>query len=250
MPANVSARSKPFVLATFFDGDPTEGGGYVHKRSVLDVLRQLQSADLRVLVVCDTPANLAVVRGIGLEGVVRRRGALSRALGIVSAFDLVKAALGRSFGPSLSPVDRLLRSMGVDLVFFAGPDGRALELYTHGFVFSVWDLCHLEHPDFPEVSHHGEFERRERLYSRALRKAVAVIADSEHGRNLIAHAYGVPAARVHVAPFLVGNRIGAFRFDPGRAADVEQRYKLAVPYILYPAQFWHHKNHGYILRAL
>ena len=70
----------------------------------------------------------------------------------------VRIYFGRSLGPKLSPVDRLLVRLGADLVFFAEPDRRALQLYSHSYIFSILDLAHLEHPEFPEVSLFGEFE--------------------------------------------------------------------------------------------
>ncbi len=112
----------------------------------------------------------------------------------------VRIYLGRSLGPKLSPVDRLLVRLGADLVFFAEPDRRALQLYSHSYIFSILDLAHLEHPEFPEVSLFGEFERREQLYADATRWAVAVITDSESGRKLLGEQYRVPLANLH-GPF-------------------------------------------------
>ena len=40
-------EGKPFVLAAFFDGGPTDGGGYVLKLGLLRVLRRLRGEGLR-----------------------------------------------------------------------------------------------------------------------------------------------------------------------------------------------------------
>ncbi len=244
------ASRKPFILATFFEGSPEEGGGYVHKVGVLRVLERIQGSALKIVVICADDAALATVKGIGLQGIVQRRTFLRRVSGALSGVAAVKRYVGTSLGLKISPVDKLLTSLGVDLVFFSGPDPRARQLYSHNYIFSIWDLAHLEHPEFAEVSLFGEFERREYMYTAATRRAVAVIADSRPGARLIAEAYRIPEERVYSAPFLMSPTIGKFQGNEQDAIAVRRKYELKVPYIFYPAQFWEHKNHCYILSAL
>ncbi|MHB1828455.1 MAG: glycosyltransferase [Steroidobacteraceae bacterium] len=250
LPVRTGPGSKPFVLATFFEGRPEEGGGYVHKVGVLRVLKRMQGPALRVVVICPDDTALGVVTGIGLQGVIQRRTLWRRASGALLGATTSKRFLGRSLAPKISAVDKLLTSLGADLVFFSGPDSRALQLYAHSYIFSIWDLAHLEHPEFPEVSHFGEFERREYMYSAASRRAIAVIADSKPGCRLIAEAYRIPSARIFAAPFLISPSISGFEPNEQEAIAISKKYDLGSPYIFYPAQFWRHKNHAYILSAL
>lgn len=244
------ARLEPFLLAAFFDGKPTDGGGYVHKLGTLRVLRRMRSATLDIVVICDGPEALATVAGHGLRGVLQPRKGFRQLIGELSAARGARIYLGRSLAPRLSPVDRLLTRLGAHLAFFPGPDRRALQLHSHSYVFSILDLAHLEHPEFPEVSLFGEFERREQLYGDATRRAVAVVTDSAQGRRLIAEQYRVPADRVFVAPFMMALSVQDFVADQTTAAAVRQRYGITDPYVFYPAQFWAHKNHRYLLAAL
>ena len=114
----------------------------------------------------------------------------------------------------------------------------------------VFDLAHLEHPEFPEVSLFGEFERRENLYASAVRKAVAVVVDSQEGRRLIAEQYRVPSERIFAAPFLMSVKVDEFVPNEETSVKLRSKYGIKPPYIFYPAQFWAHKNHRYIVDAL
>ena len=241
---------KPLVLTTFLDGHATDGGGYVHKLGTLRVLRAMQGPDLKVLVICETTDAREVAEDLGLQGVVFRRTFIRRLLGALSGAGPVRSYFGRKVGPSISPLERLLVRLGADIAFFPNPDNRALQLYSHSYIYSILDLTHIEHPEFPEVAKYGEFERRERVYVEATRKAVAVIVDSEPTRRLLADQYRVPVTRVYAAPFLLPASLNGFIADPDKTSAIQKRYGISSPYIFYPAQFWSHKNHKYILSAL
>ncbi|OGS06488.1 MAG: hypothetical protein A2270_07325 [Elusimicrobia bacterium RIFOXYA12_FULL_51_18] len=146
---------------------------------------------------------------------------------------------------SESPFEKVLINNQVDLIYFLRPSALVLFLAKTNYIITVWDLCHRDHPEFPEVNFEGEFEGRENLLINTLHKAVAVLADSESGKANIIRRYGCDPERIFVAQFLpaIGIRAGQF-------IDIRKRYSLKNKYIFYPAQFWSHKNHIYILDGL
>jgi glycosyltransferase involved in cell wall biosynthesis len=246
----VVSGGRRFVLTAFFDGRPEDGGAYVHKYNMLRVFQHLQNESLQVAVICSTEANARTAALLGLKTVVRPRTFLSRIWGRAVSFEAVKMLFGPRLAKSRFGLDEVLRQLGTDLVVFVGDDLRVLQTVAHNYVLQIWDFCHLENPEFPEVSHGGEFERREYLNRAAARKATAVVVDSEYGARLLQNAYGVDPARIHFAPFLLDDNYAGAAFNEQTADEVRARYGLKPPYIFYPAQFWPHKNHRYILRAL
>ena len=52
-------------------------------------------------------------------------------------------------------------------------------------------------------------------------------------------------------PFQAANGVRHPReLDPLDSLRIRERYQLDVPYVFYPAQFWAHKNHVYLLEGL
>ena len=45
---------------------------------------------------------------------------------------------------------KLLRKK-IDLVYFVSPSRLAADLKKLNFIFTIWDLCHRDNPEFPEV---------------------------------------------------------------------------------------------------
>lgn len=140
-----------------------------------------------------------------------------------------------------------LDGLGADVVYFLSPNSAALQLRRTPFIMTVWDVCHLDFPEFPEVRADGEFERREALFSRVLPQALLVVADSEALSDRIHARYGVDRSRLLAQPFLPS----PFLFSDATPTDeVLGHYDLDPGYWFYPAQFWAHKNHVRILEAL
>jgi len=119
------------------------------------------------------------------------------------------------------------------------------------FILSIYDLNHRLQPEFPEVSAFGEFNRREYLYGNACRYATFVLVDSEQGKTDVLRFYGklIDEDRIRVLPYYppIEKKPMPGRRDLERVA---RTYSLPPRYFFYPAQFWRHKNHSLILKAL
>ncbi len=243
-------RERPVVLTMSFFGRPEHGGAYVHKRNMLRALARLKSDSITVFVICDSRTNAEIAEQCGLATRVVRTAMVRRLAGVMLSRRSLRIILGPRLRHLPFGIDRLLAKLKTDIALFVADDPRALQVFSHNFVIQLWDLCHLEYPEFPEVSHHGMFERREYLNQTLLPKASAIIVDSEFGRKLVASAYGVQQSRIYATPFLFDSQFGDFKYSEALAEEIALRYHLSTPYIFYPAQFWPHKNHRYILRAL
>jgi len=109
------------------------------------------------------------------------------------------------------------------------------------YISNVWDLQHRLQPFFPEVSSHGEFDRREEMYRRALQRAALVIAVNQVGKREVTAFFQVAPERVRTIP--LPTPAFALEADPAGESDILDRLGLTGEYLFYPAQFWPHKNH-------
>jgi glycosyltransferase involved in cell wall biosynthesis len=109
-------------------------------------------------------------------------------------------------------------------------------------------LQHRLQPFFPEVSIGEWWQQREGHYATVIRRAAYVIVGTEAGKQEVERFYGIPAERVRVLP----HPTPRFALN-GRSADpraVLNKYGLKAGFLFYPAQFWPHKNHAGLLRAV
>lgn len=139
---------------------------------------------------------------------------------------------------------------GLDFIVLPAPSPFGFESDVP-YVMAVHDLQHRLHPEFPEVSDDGEWSHREYLVRNGIKGALAVLVDSEIGREDVLDCYGdlIDADRVAVLPFLPASYLTS-PVDTSGTEQVRERFGLPERYLLFPAQFWPHKNHVRVVQAL
>jgi glycosyltransferase involved in cell wall biosynthesis len=144
--------------------------------------------------------------------------------------------------------DRLV-GMGIDFVLFTVPNPLAFECGLP-FIFPVHDLQHKLQPEFPEVSAAGEWREREYMFWNGIDRALVVYSESDVGTQDILTLYAdtsITPERVLALPLLPPSYLD------DKADSVTQRLQslgVSQPYFFYPAQFWPHKNHARLIRAI
>lgn len=176
----------------------------------------------------------------------RRLATVGATLALRAMHDIQDALVGTRLLHVPTPLERRLERDRIDLVWFP----TYVEDVNLPFVCQVFDLEHRMKPWFPEVSRHGEWEHRERHYSRFLRKATRVIVAGETGREQVVRFYGVMPENClplkHPTPDFA---LRAAAEEP-QPAELVVRLGVEPPYLFYPGQFWAHKNHAAVLDAL
>jgi glycosyltransferase involved in cell wall biosynthesis len=230
------------VAVVFYGLGPEGGGVHTFQRSLLATLRETGPASGHEFVYYtagggDEPGVIAIPAGRGAR--VRRRG-----------LEVVREAYDRFNVPRRSAqtwFERSLDEHGIDFVWFAA---NWAEESGRPFLFTLFDLAHLVQPHFPEVSTDGEWERRHTAhFARWLPRASGVIVPNAAGRDQLVRHFAVEDERI----LCLGHPTPDFALEPERFGcdeSVLERHGIGRPYLLYPAQFWAHKNHYGLLRAL
>ena len=238
-------------MAIIFDQQLQQGGGFQQAINAAQVPLRLNANIVEISFFTTIPGNIQVLRCHGIRAKLIRFDILQKA--ILYFRRLFSEPYTYKLFASVFPsrLECFLLKEGVDLVYFLSPTSWALDLNKLNYITTIWDSCHRDHPEFPEVRADRQFEHRERIFKLLTLKAVAVISDSELGKANLIRRYGIDADRVGVIPFRPTlNLIESGNVSGQVEASVFEKFGVQCPYIFYPAQFWPHKNHAYILRAI
>lgn len=240
---------RPLRLAVMLEQALELGGGFQQPLNDLLWLREwaAQSGN-EIVVYSPYPNTIEILKEFGIEGRLRKFGVsdyLFLFLKYCGPFDLVQIALELK-----SPFERALIRDGIDVVHFTSTSKRHLLLHQLPFIITIFDGCHRDAPEFPEVRTFGEFERREILFRLASTKAVAVIVNASELIDDLCRRYAMERERAICIPFSPSTYVSRSAPDAAADADVLAKYRLEPGYLFYPAQFWPHKNHITLLAAL
>jgi glycosyltransferase involved in cell wall biosynthesis len=201
-------------------------------------LAALDSANVRRLMILD-PSRPPALRSLGIRIFSRilahLPGRLRRVTGRLgySLLTLSKRSRSRS----------LMRDLNVDLLFcpFTAPT------YFEPNVPTVCVIYDLQHKTYPEFFAAEDVAHRDLTFAEAARRSTTLVAISDYSRDAaIAEGKLDPAriktVRLHISQHSLRNAT--------RDNTILGRLQLvAGKYLIYPANFWKHKNHEMLLTA-
>jgi glycosyltransferase involved in cell wall biosynthesis len=144
----------------------------------------------------------------------------------------------------ISPGSGVLRSVAANLLFspFTAPTFYDPSI---PLVAVVYDLQHLYYPEFFDPA---EVQSRDRTFREACRVAASIVCISSYVRDTVLANAQVDPRRVEVIPILLSHRLP--RPSPAETEDALRSLELTPErFLLYPANFWRHKNHEALLEA-
>tara|TARA_B100001059_G_scaffold56775_1_gene51828 strand:+ start:8315 stop:9571 length:1257 start_codon:yes stop_codon:yes gene_type:complete len=139
-----------------------------------------------------------------------------------------------------------LKKDNIDLVYFASPSLLFREIRNLPFIFTLFDLNFHSHNQYPELSKNNEFLKRYNFYFEALNRAFKIIVCSQYLKNQVKQYYNIFTDRIEILPYLPNK----FQLNSDSEIFFKEKYSLDCNYIFYPATFYAHKNHLYILKVL
>lgn len=237
-------------LGVIFDQHIGVGGGYPQAINAALLANKLSNEDTEVVFFTTYKKNIMLFSNLGIKANFLNIGFFNK------IFSALKRSLNhprflKIFNTILkySKFEKIILNHNIDLVYFLSPSNFAQDLDETNFIITVWDLNYRYNNEFPEIRNNNFIEYLENFYSKTLRKASSVVVDSEMSKRDINKYYSIDKERIFVIPFEPS--IAVTKNDTKKENfDVKKKYNLDIPYIFYPAQFWAHKNHVYILKGL
>ena len=178
-------------LAIIFDQVLSAGGGYQQALNVaISISKNIDRKYYTPIFFTIYPENLPILKKYGINAEFIKVSKVNRAWLKVRSLiysDHILKNIQKYVG--LNKFEKSLIDKDIDLVYFLSPSSWSNYLEKLNYIITVWDLCHRDMPEFPEVYENRVFERREVGFNRSLTRAIAVIVDSKLGKDNIIRRY-------------------------------------------------------------
>ncbi len=222
------------------------GGGFDQALNAVLQMRRLSSNRFDFEVFTTVPDNVGFLTQLGVQATVVRVSVFDRLLVKLSQNSLWQSLQRRLRW--VGPLEKKLIRHGCDVVYLVTPDDLSAALQKLNYITTIWDLCHRETPEFPEVREFNTFSVRERNYKHNLGAALLTLTESNRLADMASQYYGIERGRFLAMPLTPMPFLA--EVHAVKAVEVGKKYSLDADYFFYPAQFWAHKNHVRILQAL
>lgn len=154
-----------------------------------------------------------------------------------------KSSLSNSAQGPIIATGTTLKEMNVDLLFCPF---TSLHLAEPG-IPSVSTVYDLQYKTYPEFFYPDEVVHRNRVFIEACERAALLTAISEYSRKSAINHGNLEPERIRTIHLRMANRITSCNHIDSSLFD-----RLGITsdnYLLYPANFWKHKNHEALLEA-
>lgn len=206
-----------------------------------DELREMERGNVRRVMVVKSPDKDKITARTSIKKIVHHT--LSRLPHkVYRVANRVIGQISRSFERKRSGLS--LKEMGVDLLFcpFTAPTFYEIGIPT---VCTVYDL---QYKTYPEFFSEADAIHRENTFREACRHAAMLVAISEYTRCSAIRHGGLDPTSIRTIYLRMARR----EMSTGRGVVVGLLEQIGVAcerYLLYPANFWKHKNHEMLLTA-
>ena len=228
-------------VGIYLDINSTAGGMFQYAQVLMDVLSKNGAQVVVVARSMEVHKKLCGGRSL-TECVFIPRNRIENIITWLGVFmdvgNVIKKIAKKTLNTAL-----MLNKIDVDFWIFPAQDIQCI-LVEMPAVTAIHDLMHKFYPQFPEVSRFGRRWIRDKRYQAIVKYSSFVLVDSEIGSSHVEESYNITRKNIIVVPFTAPDYIR--RNSAERPKDIGPNEK----YLVYPAQFWMHKNHQKLLEAV
>lgn len=234
-------------IILYLSAIPEDGGKFQYSLSVLEAFQNFESTNLEKIVIYKHDIWDPYISNIDKYEKLSANSIIVSS--VKNLLYLLFPNLGRNFwrnflGKIVDRNHKHLYQLYPDLVIFASKDPFVHELDLPSII-PVFDLMH-KYESFPELFNNTMNNDRDLYYNRLVKYAKGILVDSEVGAKHVLDNFSEANGKIHVLKYVCPSYV----FDYNENDDLISKYKLPSNYFLYPAQFWLHKNHENIIKAV
>ncbi len=246
---------KKVKVAILFEENLTNGGGFVQSLNAALLTKNIKNEMIEFIYISTYKENLKILNQNGLVPNLYYKDNIFKKIK-TAFFRLVKGSRIHQIlerNNFFSDFESFLRLEKVNLVYFLSLSKKGLDLSLINFIVTIWDISHLDEPEFPETRKEATDYIRDSFIRPILKRSTAIMVDSQTSKQNIIQRFSLNSRKIMVLPYEASTFIQNFKSHNNTKSfqkKILEKYTIKDPYIFYPAQFWSHKNHASILYAI
>ena len=215
-------------IGLLLDTLPRDGGTFQYSISMLNAFEDLSINGLDVIVLSTNSEWSKLLSKKCIKNYSIKKNIYYRI--ISKLFDKINLPFEyqRNILSLFHPLARKIKKLDCNLWVFPAADSWSYKLKVNSIV-TIYDLMHRYEKRFPEVSENGIYEWREKHYTLISKYALAILVDSEIGKQHVIDSYNVNCKKIHPLPYIAP----IHNFNLADLLDFEKKYTGLNKFIFY-----------------
>ncbi len=234
-------------IAILFEGNPKKPGGFYQSLQSLLMLNEIKSGEFEFECICLEKETYTFLKDKIKVKLFKQN----------IEYKIFNFFLNSEFFCNLTmrynikhPFTSFIEKNHYDLIIFLSPHILSTYCGKTNFIFNIWDIDHKKNTPYPEHRINYNYKKRENLIQFALFHAFKIIVPDKKINRELKEIYKCDEKKLKIQsfiPFIPG------LYEKDKNYDYEKIFgRLNLKdkkFILYPATFWPHKNHQYLIEV-
>ena len=235
-------------IGIFFESSPREGGAFHTNLNIVNIFNEYNNDDLDITYIVRSKEIEKILISKGCKCLFFEQDIFFRTqnfLRLSKFFSSLIKKLGIS-----NKFEKILKVNKFELIYFNSPTLYSTYLNEIPFVMNIYEIQHKTDNYFPEYRVKGHsLDTRDLIINNAISKAFKIIVATNKDKRLLKELYNSVDKNVEIQPYVPQlPNLYENDFKNVNFKEIFSKYKINKKNIFfYPAQFWSHKNHKYII---
>ena len=234
-------------IAIYFETSKATGGAHHQNIKLIEIFQKYLSKEFSFTYIVPSQEQKEIIDEIGSKSIIFKKCLRFKFEQFFFRFSFFKEIYKKI--SLTNKFEKFLLSKNFDLVFFNSPYEISCLLNDINFVIMLLSMQHRTHGFFPEYKGKHDNDIRDMIIENAVKKAFKIFVGAQKDKKLLTKFFNADENKVKVQPY-------AFMlpslYKKNENYDYDKTFKnLKIPgnknIFIYPAQFWAHKNHKYIV---
>lgn len=235
-------------IGIFFNGDTKEGGNYHHAISMIEIIKKIKN-DFQFIYLTSNKKNFETLKLNKCEVLYYKKSIIFRLQSILFKFYFFRLFFKKLKIKSI--FDTIAKRNNIDLYLFHDPSEDSLMITSVPFIFTLFELQHRTNNYLPEYYGNHDFDLRDLIILNAVKKAFKIIVATNKDRELLVKFYNADKNNIIVQSYIPSLPQKKDILIDKSLNKIYDGLKIKFKdYLFYPAQFWPHKNHRFIVDAV
>ena len=235
-------------IGIFFESTPREGGAFHANLNIVNIINEYNKNNLDITYIVRSKDIEKLLVSKGCKCFFFQQDIFFRILNFLSLSKFFSSLI-KKLGIQ-NKFEKILKINKFDLIYFNSPTLYSTYLNEIPFVMNIYEMQHKTDNYFPEYRIMGHsLDTRDLIIKNAISKAFKIIVATKKYKNLLKELYNSADKNVEIQPYVPQlPNLYENDFKNVNFTEIFLKYKIEKKNIFfYPAQFWSHKNHRYII---